>query len=121
MSLGAWICLALVGGAGAVARFGIDGAVSARREGEFPLGTFTINVAGAFVLGLLTGAAVTGTWLFVVGTGFLGSFTTFSTWIFETERLAEDGEEVVAIANLGIGVAAGLAAAGAGWAIGALL
>lgn len=121
MSLAAWIELVLLGGAGAVARFRIDGAISARREGAFPLGTFTINIAGAFVLGLLTGASVTGTWLFVVGTGFLGAFTTFSTWMFETERLVEDGEANVAVANLVLSVAAGLAAAGAGWAIGALL
>lgn len=121
MSAGAWIALALLGGVGAAARFGIDRTISARREGEFPLGTFAINIVGAFVLGLLTGASVTGTWLFVVGTGFLGSFTTFSTWIFETDRLAEDGEEAVALANLGVSMAAGLAAAGAGWALGALL
>jgi fluoride exporter len=121
VTVGAWIGLALLGGVGAVARFGIDRAISAGREGEFPLGTFAINVVGAFVLGVLTGAAVTGTWLFVAGTGFLGSFTTFSTWIFETDRLAEDGEAGVALANLGASVAAGLAAAGAGWAMGALL
>ena len=121
MSLGAWIALGVVGGLGAVARFLIDGAISTRREGEFPLGTFTINITGAFALGLMTGAGVTGTSLFVLGAGFLGSFTTFSTWVFETERLAEDGEEAVGIANLGISIVAGLAAAGAGWAIGALL
>jgi CrcB protein len=121
VTVGAWIGLALLGGVGAVARFGIDGAISARREGEFPLGTFAINIVGAFVLGLLTGASVTGTWLFIIGTGFLGSFTTFSTWIFETDRLAEDGEVGVALANLGANIAAGLAAAAAGWAIGALL
>lgn len=121
MTLGAWIALALVGGIGAVARFLLDGAISTRREGAFPLGTFTINITGALALGLLTGAGVTGAWLFVLGAGFLGSFTTFSTWVFETERLAEDGEEAVAIANLGLSIVAGLAAAGGGWAIGALL
>lgn len=121
MSIGAWIGLALVGGVGAVARFRIDGAISGRREGEFPLGTFAINVVGAFALGILTGASVTGAWLFVLGTGFLGSFTTLSTWVLETARLAEDGEEAVASANLGISIVAGLGAAGAGWAIGALL
>jgi fluoride exporter len=121
MSLGVWIGLALVGGVGAVARFLIDGSISARREATFPLGTFTINTVGAFVLGVLTGASVTGAWLFILGTGFLGSFTTFSTWMFETNRLAEDGEEGVAVANLGISIVVGLAAAGAGWAIGGLL
>jgi fluoride exporter len=117
----AWIALALVGGAGAVVRFQIDGAISAGRRAEFPLGTLVVNLSGAFALGVLTGAGVAGTWLFVLGTGFLGSFTTFSTWMFETERLAEDGEDAVALANVGVGVAAGLLAAGAGWAAGALL
>jgi CrcB protein len=116
-----WIGLVLIGGAGAVARFRLDAEVSRRRNGEFPLGTFAINVGGAFALGALTGAGVTGDWLLVVGTGFLGSFTTFSTWMFETERLAEDGEERVALANVVVSVAGGLAAAGAGWALGALV
>jgi fluoride exporter len=115
-----WIGLVLVGGAGAVARFRLDAEISGRRKGEFPLGTFAINIAGAFVLGLLTGAGVTGSSLFIAGTGFLGSFTTFSTWMFETERLAEDGEEAAALVNVVVSIAAGLAAAGAGWGLGAL-
>ena len=121
MTLWAWVALALVGGAGAVARFLIDGAVSAGRKAEFPLGTLLVNLSGAFALGVLTGAGVARTWLFVVGTGFIGSFTTFSTWMFETARLAEDGEDAVALANLGVGIVAGLLAAGGGFAIGALL
>ncbi len=121
MSLSAWIGLALLGGVGALLRFCIDSLISAGRDGEFPLGTFVINIVGTFVLGLLTGARVTGTSLFMIGTGLLGSFTTFSTWMLETERLAEDGEEAVASANLGFSVVAGLAAGAAGWAIGALL
>jgi CrcB protein len=121
MSPGAWIGVALLGGVGAVLRFHVDRLISAGREGEFPLGTFVVNIVGAFVLGLLTGARVTGTPLFVVGTGLLGSFTTFSTWMLETERLAEDGEEAVALSNLGVSIAAGVAAGGAGWALGALL
>jgi CrcB protein len=121
MSIGAWVAVALVGGVGAVARLQIDAGISRRRTGEFPLGTFVVNIAGTFVLGLLTGADVTRTWLFVAGTGFLGSFTTFSTWMFESERLAEDGEEAVGGVNLGLSIAAGLLAAGAGWGLGALL
>lgn len=121
MSPAAWIGLALLGGLGAVLRLQIDSRISAGREGEFPLGTFVINIAGTFVLGLLTGARVTGASAFIVEAGLLGSFTTFSTWMLETERLAEDGEETVAYANLGLSIVAGLAAGGVGWAIGALL
>jgi fluoride exporter len=116
----AWIGLVLIGGAGAVARFRLDAEISRRGAGEFPLGTLVINVGGAFALGVLTGAGVTGDRLFLAGTGFIGSFTTFSTWMFETERLAEDGEENVALANLVVSVLGGLAAAGVGWALGAL-
>ena len=59
--------------------------------------------------------------LFVVGTGLIGAYTTFSTWMFETERLGEEGETAFGIANLVVSAAVGLAAAGAGWAIGAAL
>jgi CrcB protein len=121
VSAPAWVALALLGGLGAVLRYGIDGAIGGRAKGEFPLGTFAVNVGGTFALGVLTGADVAGTALFVAGTGLLGSLTTFSTWMFETERLAEDGETAVAAWNLAASLAAGLAAGAAGWALGAVL
>jgi CrcB protein len=110
-----------VGGLGAVARFAVDSLVERRSRTAFPLGTFAINVGGSFVLGVLTGASVASTTLLVVGTGLLGSFTTFSTWMFETERLAEDGEVALALVNLGASIGAGLALAVAGYALGAAL
>jgi fluoride exporter len=116
-----WALLAAVGGFGAVARFRLDAFVQGGRTGDYPLGTLVVNVVGALVLGLLTGLGITGTTLFVLGTGFLGSFTTFSTWMLEAHRLGEDGEGRTGLASLAVGVAAGLAAAGAGWAIGAAL
>ncbi len=119
MSPLAWLALTLLGGAGAVLRYGVDEAIGARIKGDFPLGTFAVNVAGTFALGVLTGANVAGTALFVLGTGLLGSLTTFSTWMFETQRLAEDGETTVAVWNLAASLAAGLAAGAAGWALGA--
>ena len=82
-----WGGLAALGGLGALARFELDGRVQLWAAGEFPLGTFVVNVAGSFVLGLLTGLSITGNALFLAGVGFLGSFTTFSTWMLETERL----------------------------------
>ena len=111
----------LIGGLGAVGRFALDSLVQCRNPTEFPLGTFAVNVSGSFVLGVLTGASLASTALLLVGTALLGSFTTFSTWVFETERLAEDGELGLAALNVAAGILVGLAAAAAGYALGAAL
>jgi CrcB protein len=116
-----WIGLALLGGVGAVGRYLVDGWIGGRYRGEFPLGTFAVNISGTFALGVLTGAHVANAALFIVGTGLIGAFTTFSTWMFETQRLLEDGEVAVAGWNVAASIAAGLAAGGAGWALGALV
>jgi CrcB protein len=116
-----WVALAMLGGTGAALRFAIDAWLERRNPTSFPAGTFTINIAGSFVLGVLTGAHVTDEVLFVAGTGLVGSFTTFSTWMFETQRLAEADERAVAGLNVAATLVAGLVAAGAGWALAALL
>ena len=116
-----WLLLALAGGIGALLRFGLDASIARRAGSTFPFGTFTVNVTGSATLGLLQGLGVTGTTAFVFGTGLVGAYTTFSTWMFEAERLAEEGETAIGVANLAVSAAAGLAAAGAGWAIGAAL
>jgi CrcB protein len=114
-----WIGVGLVGGLGTLARFALDSRIERRNPSELPLGTLAINTAGSFLLGLLTGLSVGGDGLLLAGTALLGSFTTFSTWMLETQRLAEDGELAYALANIALSVAVGLGAAGAGWAIGA--
>jgi CrcB protein len=116
-----WIGLALLGGVGAVLRYLVDGWIGRGYRGEFPLGTFAVNICGTFALGVLTGAHVASAVLFIVGTGLIGAFTTFSTWMFETQRLLEDGEVAAAGLNVAGSIAAGLAAGGAGWALGALV
>lgn len=116
-----WVAMALLGGVGAIARFRLDELVQLRTAGEFPFGTLAVNLLGSLALGVLTGAGVGGGWLLVAGTGALGSFTTFSTWMLETERLGEEGDAPVAWLNLGVSFAAGLAAASLGWLIGAAL
>jgi CrcB protein len=121
MSALVWIGVALLGGVGALLRFRLDALVQMRVAGEFPLGTFVVNLAGSFCLGALTGLAVTGDTLLLAGTALLGSFTTFSTWMLETERLGEEGQERVALLNLGFSFGGGLAAALLGWALGAAL
>lgn len=116
-----WLGLALLGGVGAVVRFGVDGWFDRRFPTSFPFATLAINVSGSFGLGALTGAHAAAETIFLAGTGFIGSFTTFSTWIFESQRLAEDGEVAAGALNIAVTVAAGLAAGGAGWALGSVL
>ncbi len=113
-----WVGVALLGGVGALLRFAVDGFVAERAGGsEFPWGTFAVNISGAFVLGLLAGFALHGDALLLAGTATIGSYTTFSTWIFETHRLGEDGELWLALANIVVGVVVGVSAAALGRAI----
>lgn len=122
----AWVILALcaAGGAGAALRMVVDGLIKARIRIAYPLGTTVINVTGSFLLGLVTGLALTHflpvEWRLILGTGFLGGYTTFSTASFETVRLAQDGRYVASAIN-GFGMLAGaLLAAGAGLWLGGL-
>jgi fluoride exporter len=117
MSPLAWIGVGVFGAAGAYARFAVAAAVTGRRPGDFPAGTFVVNLSGGFALGVLTGAGITATALFVLGTGFMGGYTTFSTWMVETQRLGEDAEIGLAFVYLLGSMLAGLAATGAGWAL----
>ena len=114
-----WVGVGLVSGAGACLRFLVDLAVQRRRPGRFPLGILVVNGLGAFTLGVLHGAGVTGDALLLSGTALLGSFTTFSTWMVQSERLAEEGESSLALLNLAGSLAVGLAAVVLGWALGA--
>ena len=113
--------VALLGGLGAVMRLLLDGAVSARTDGGFPAGTLTVNLSGAFVLGLLTGAAVHGDTSRLIGTGLIGAFTTFSTWMYETQRLGETGAGRAAALNIALSLVAGVLLAWAGSKLGAVL
>jgi CrcB protein len=110
-----------LGGVGAIARFLLDGAVSSLTGRQFPWGTLAVNLSGAFALGVLAGAVVTGDALRLEGTGFLGAFTTFSTWVFESHRLGEDGELGWGVANLLGSLALGIAAVWLGRELGAAL
>ena len=121
MSLAVLAGIGLVGGLGAIARMLLDGAISLRAGRAFPWGTLAVNLSGAFALGLLVGAAVGGDALRLAGTGFLGAYTTFSTWMLETHRLAEDGRGRAALANVAVSLAAGLLFAWLGRELGATL
>ena len=112
------IAIGLVGGAGAIARFALDGAVGRRAGRDFPFGTMLVNILGAFVLGVLAGAAVSGNAYRVLGTGLIGAFTTFSTWAFESHRLGEDGRIALGVVNFAVSLALGIGAAWAGRQVG---
>lgn len=110
---------------GAPLRYLVDRAVHARREDRFPWGTLTVNVVGSLVLGLLVAVAVgrdlpDAVWL-VVGPGFCGAFTTWSTLGYETLRLYTDGSVRLALANVGASLLCGLAAASLGYLVGSAL
>ena len=111
--------------AGAVCRYLVDLGVQHRTEAVLPLGTLTVNLTGSLAFGFLVGlglyqglAADVRT---VAGTGFLGTYTTFSTFAYETARLLEDGSIVEALGNAAANVVPGLVAAGAGLALAAAL
>jgi CrcB protein len=118
VSAAEWIGVALLGGFGALARLLLDGALSRRIAAPWPLGTFVINVVGAFILGLLTGLGVAPHVSVLAGTAAIGSFTTFSTWMLETERIREDGAFAAAAANVLFSLLTGLGAAALGRTIG---
>lgn len=118
MSAWIWLAVLLVGGLGAIGRFLLDSLIAGRAGREFPYGTFAVNLLGALLLGLLAGLALAPNLYTIVGTGTIGSFTTFSTWMFETHRLAEDSEVPRAIANTLFSLASGFAIALLGHSIG---
>jgi CrcB protein len=118
--------IAVAGALGALSRYALEGFVSNRTGGAFPWGTFVVNVSGAFVLGLiftlLTERWTADPWLRSTLTiGFLGAYTTFSTLMFESYRLLEDGAVGQAFANLLGSCAAGLAAVYLGTVLGRVL
>jgi len=125
MSGWTWVAFLVAAAIGAPARYLVDGYVQDRSTGVFPRGTFVVNVTGCLALGILTGLAlhhgVAPSTRTVIGTGGLGAYTTFSTFTFETVRLAEDGAVGAAARNAAGSFVVGLAAASIGIAIGAWL
>lgn len=103
---------------GAPARYLLDKALTSRRGSVLPIGTMTVNVTGALLLGLLAGLAahhgLSEAVVTVAGTGFCGAYTTFSTFSYETMRLVEDGSLAEAGANVAVSLLTGLLAAAAG-------
>jgi CrcB protein len=121
LSPGAWFAVGLVGGAAAAARFLIDSAFASRSGHLFPLGILAINLTGTLALGLVAGAALSGQALVIVAGGAIGSFTTFSTWMLDSHRLAEAGHTHLVWLNVGLSLVAGFAAIALGHWLGTVL
>lgn len=116
-----FLLVALGGAVGAPLRHLTDRAVQARHDTVFPWGTFSVNVVGSLILGVLTGAALSGTAghtvQLLLGTGLCGALTTYSTFSYETLRLAESGARFFAAANVVVSIVAGLGAVFVGIAL----
>jgi len=116
-----WAAVAVIGGAGSVARFLVDGTVSAASGRDFPVGTLVVNLSGAVLLGLLTGLVAGPDAALLAGTAAVGSYTTFSTWMLESQRMAEERQHLKVAANIAGSLVLGVAAAELGRLIGAHL
>ncbi len=121
MSLAVWAGVMVIGGLGSVARFMVDRAVARRVARSFPFGTLTVNISGAVLLGFVSGLALSHHVALLAGTAFVGAYTTFSTWMLETQRLTEERQIWPAVTNLVVSVALGVAAAMLGQWIASLL
>jgi CrcB protein len=107
-----YVMIALGGSAGAIARYLLGSYVGNRMGSRFPFGTFVINISGCFVIGfvmtlLAERTHVSRNWIYLVPIGFIGAYTTFSTFEFETFRLIQDGQAIAALVNVSLSVVVG--------------
>jgi fluoride exporter len=120
----AWVAFVAAAAVGAPRRYLVDGYIGDRVEGAFPWGTLAINASGSLLLGVLTGLALyhgfPKTSKVILGTGFCGAYTTFSTFTFESVRLVEEGAVGEAVRNVAGTLVVCAAAAALGLAIAAL-
>jgi CrcB protein len=118
--------LALAGALGTLARYGLGGLVQRLRDGEFPLGTLAVNCTGCFLFGVVWSLAeermlIRGETRAIVLIGFMGAFTTYSTYAFETAEMLRDSEWWLAAANLALQNVLGITCVFLGLAAGRLL
>lgn len=105
---------------GAPARYLTDRALQFRHETVFPWGTLTVNIVASLILGIVAGAGshIDPGVAALVGTGFCGALSTYSTFGYETLRLVQDGARFYAAANVAVSLVAGIGAAAFGWSVG---
>ena len=104
------LAVGVLGGLGAVARFLVAAAVDGRARRDFPAGIFAVNLSGTFLAGLVAGVALAHDTDLLLAGGLLGAYTTFSTWVFDSERLGRNGRVTLAVANIAGSLVLGLAA-----------
>ncbi|WP_433220253.1 fluoride efflux transporter CrcB [Dactylosporangium sp. CS-047395] len=109
------LLIALGAAVGAPARYLTDRFVQSKHDSAFPWGTLTVNVFGSLLLGLLAGLPASAFWSALLGTGFCGALTTYSTFSYETLRLARTGARFAAAMNVLASLLAGLCAAALGF------
>jgi len=100
---------------GAIARFWLGAYIGSKMGTRFPYGTFIINVSGSFLIGLILTVLtershLSPNWRYLIPVGFIGAYTTFSTFEFETLRAMQDGQLTVGFVNIGLSVVAGFLA-----------
>lgn len=106
---------------GAPARYLTDRAIQSRHETVFPWGTLTVNITASLILGVVTGATthLSPELTALIGTGFCGALSTYSTFSYEVMQLSAEGARFQAVLNVAISLTAGIGAAALGWSIGA--
>jgi len=123
------LLIAAAGACGSVARYGLSGLVQRLAGPSWPLGTWTVNILGSLLFGVIwamamadeRGIMISAEARIIILAGFMGAFTTFSTLSFETAQMLRDGQWVLAGANAGGQVVLGLAAVFVGMAVGKLI
>jgi len=109
-----------IGGfAGAIARFWLGSYIGGRMGSRFPYGTFVINISGSFLIGLILTLLAEKThwspnWRYLIPIGFIGAYTTFSTFEYETLRTVQDGQFLISFLNITLSVVVGFVAVWAG-------
>ena len=120
-----YIAIGVGGFLGAIARYALGVYIGSRYGVRFPLGTFVINVSGSFLLGLILALLARTTasayWRYLIPIGFIGAYTTFSTFEYETLRAIQDGQVMTGLLNVGLSLVVGFIAVWAGASIGRVL
>lgn len=120
-----YLVIGLGGFAGSIARYALGVYIGSRFGLRFPLGTFVINISGSFFIGLILALLLRTTaspyWRYLIPIGFIGAFTTFSTFEYETLLAVQDGQITTGLLNVVMSVVLGFVAVWAGVAIGRIL